>query len=133
MTAYSSRRISSDPLPYFASPAAGIMHGSRHRTGYEAFHTGRIWEHAPRPKFDINSPNPILMAFREFCKDEVDPGGVQRAAERWVMELGDPWAQDDETARCFDVNYEIPHHHGERQLYEAHARKVLERIANFRR
>ncbi len=76
----------------------------------------------------LASVNRILSGFRDYCTDAT-PAELQRAATRWLEALDNPEVES-EAAKVLDEIYVQPVRRGYLEGTEAHARKVLQRLAS---
>lgn len=131
---FHSQKINTDPRPYY------IAEDDSRRTvveieadgGDERFPNGgllyNLAKFDPRPEFD-NNPNPILIDFRRFIAGRGETAS-SRSAAVYLAALVDPDVENEAT-HSLDRLYEEPYRYSERQAQEAHARKVLQRLARL--
>jgi hypothetical protein len=87
--------------------------------------------YSPRPEYDYvqhNRPNPILARFRKWIEGETlaDPSWIAE----WLDAMADPDV-NSAAAIVLDELYETPYRRRERAEQEAHARRVLHRLASL--
>lgn len=112
---FNSQKINTDPAPWRC-----VVDQSRADDPWAAGATPGGYSYEPRPKFD-NTPNPVLVAFREFdaaraCSTTGHSATLELQRMAWD-------AERDAYAYWHDLP-EIPTH-----AQMTHARKVLERLA----
>lgn len=123
MRALASRRVNTDPKPYYVAELADSAHDGRvaessvdfSSTEYDGeggtlYHLAKL---RPRPEF-ANNPNPILEAFRAYCAARTVSLAACARVELVWLSRGMATGQREATLE-----------------HEAHARKVLTRISTM--
>lgn len=124
---FNSQKISKDPKPYKV-----IESGHRFESGRywaDSNSAGNFTTYAPRPEYD-NNPNPILVAFREYCAG-ADSRSIRWAAGVWALEIEYPHGDEQRgtVAGILDDIAAVPRRKSYVEATERHARRVLARLA----